>query len=95
MKKVILILIVSLTSFAVKAQGVTNVKPYLKSNGIVVAGRLKTKSISTVNDNFSISPNANSYKYEQGTTMRLSEYTTTTYVRVNSDSPIYRTRKQK
>jgi hypothetical protein len=95
MKKVILILAVSLTTFAVKAQGVTNVKPYLKSNGTVVGGYYKTKLNSTVNDTCGANPKVNPYRYEQGATMRLSQYTTTTYVRVSSESPIYRTRKQK
>ena len=69
MKKIFFIILM-LSSFIGFSQVNTNstyVNGYYKSNGTYVKGYHRTKSNSTINDNYSTKPNINPYTGKKGT----------------------------
>lgn len=55
------------------------VNGYTKSNGTVVQGYYRTNPNSTINDNYSTSPNVNPYTGKVGTVPQSKNYSTTPY----------------
>jgi hypothetical protein len=74
MKKIILLLTLTLVSFVAFSQTPQYVKGYYKSNGTYVSGYYRTVANNTVTDNYTTKGNINPYTGQKGTRTYYNSY---------------------